>query len=80
MWDTKTIYISQTEQRTFRQGEVFTIYTGQKAEKAQIVSFEGGIFHIRYRAGGEVYPMLGAVLAKALKPWRIPTEQLNRGY
>lgn len=76
--NTRTIYVSQTETRTFEVGELVSYYIGQQRYDARIVGFPNGLFEVRI--AGKNYTMLGAVFAKALKPWRIPTEQLAHSY
>lgn len=75
--NTKTIYTSQTETRTFTVGEVFTMHIGAKSYRAEVVSLDGGIFELRPVGDTATFHMLGMSVAKSLTPWRVALEQLN---
>lgn len=72
----KTIHTS-TGTATITEGEVITMYVGQRATPAEVISVSGGAFQLKYVGDAKPFHILGSVLARALTPWRVPLEQLT---
>lgn len=72
-----TIYIDSNTTRRFKVGDVFTTYIAEVPVQTEIVGLQNGVFQIRYAGSDDVVHILGMLLARSLKPWRRPLEQLN---
>lgn len=79
--NTRTIYTSATETRTFAIGEEVILHSGIRgAEKATIEGFPGGIFELRFAGAVETVLIVGGELVKALRPIRLAPERMRHGW